>query len=198
MAEDGIADFGVAKRKAARHLGYSEKDALPSNDEVEAELRTYQSLFQREELIERLDAMRTVALRVMRQWERYHPHLCGPAWRGTAGREHNIEIELFVDDEKTVQIQLLGQGIPFDTMEHPHFNPALSRRITALTLEYDGFLVRLSLYRTDDLRGALKPEASGLPARGNAAAVLQLLEQKPEAAQTDARRTMQRQSRHPL
>ena len=186
MAEDGIADFGAAKRKAARHLGYSDKDALPSNDEVEVELRTYQSLFQRDEQFARLDAMRTVACDVMRRWEKYHPHLSGPAWSGTAGRESIVEIELFVDDEKTIQIQLLGLDIPFETAEHAHFNRTLTRRITALTVEYDGFLVRLSLYRTDDLRGAVKPDASGRPARGDIAAVAQLREQAREEAQLGA------------
>ena len=182
MAEDGIADFGAAKRKAARHLGYSDKDALPSNDEVEIELRTYQSLFQRDEQRERLEAMRTVALDVMRRWEKYHPHLSGPAWNGTAGRESIVEIELFVDDEKTIQIQLLGLDIPFETAEHAHFNRTLTRRITALTVEYDEFLVRLSLYRTDDLRGAVQLDASGRPRRGDIAAVAQLREQAREEA----------------
>ena len=186
MAEDGIADFGAAKRKAARHLGYSDKDALPSNDEVEIELRTYQGLFQRDEQRERLEAMRTVALDVMQRWEKYHPRLSGPAWNGTAGRESIVEIELFVDDEKTIQIQLLGLDIPLETTEHMHFNRALTRRITALTLEHDGFLVRLSLYRTDDLRGAVKPDASGGPARGDLAAVAQLREQAREEAQLGA------------
>jgi len=186
MAEDGIADFGAAKRKAARHLGYSDKDALPSNDEVEAELRTYQSLFQRDEQRERLKAMRTVALDVMRRWEKYHPHLTGPAWNGTASREGVVDIELFVDDEKTIQIQLLGLGIPFETAERAHFNQALTRHITALTVEYDGFLVRLSLYRTDDLRGAVKADASGRPARGDIAAVARWREQAREEDQFGA------------
>ena len=39
MAEDGISDFGFAKRKAARQLGASDADALPTNAEIEAELR---------------------------------------------------------------------------------------------------------------------------------------------------------------
>src|SRR5512145_2523722 len=39
MAEDGIDDFALAKRKAARQLGVTEAQALPGNDEIEAELR---------------------------------------------------------------------------------------------------------------------------------------------------------------
>src|SRR5690554_1902322 len=47
MAEDGIADFGFAKRKAARQLGLPEKtEALPTNAEIEAELRAWQALYQ--------------------------------------------------------------------------------------------------------------------------------------------------------
>jgi len=38
MAEDGIDDFALAKRKAAKQLGVVESQALPGNDEIEAEL----------------------------------------------------------------------------------------------------------------------------------------------------------------
>ena len=46
MAEDGIEDFAMAKRKAARQLGASDTQSLPNNDEIETELRLYQSLYQ--------------------------------------------------------------------------------------------------------------------------------------------------------
>ena len=36
MAEDGIDDFALAKRKAARQLGASDTESLPRNDEIEA------------------------------------------------------------------------------------------------------------------------------------------------------------------
>jgi hypothetical protein len=39
MAEVGIADYGLAKRTAARQLGAPETDELPNNAEIEAELR---------------------------------------------------------------------------------------------------------------------------------------------------------------
>jgi hypothetical protein len=37
MAEDGISDFGFAKRKAARQLGAGPRDDLPTNSEIETE-----------------------------------------------------------------------------------------------------------------------------------------------------------------
>jgi len=50
MAEDGIDDFALAKRKAVRQLGLEGgRLALPGNDEIEAELRAYRSLYQVEE-----------------------------------------------------------------------------------------------------------------------------------------------------
>ena len=48
MAEDGIADYHHAKRKAARQLGLPENTAYPDNAEVEAELRAYRGLYQEE------------------------------------------------------------------------------------------------------------------------------------------------------
>src|SRR5882672_10923216 len=54
MAEDGIDDFALAKRKAARQVGAVEGEALPANDEIEAELRSYLALYQAEEHPERL------------------------------------------------------------------------------------------------------------------------------------------------
>ena len=58
MAEDGIEDFAMAKRKAARQLGADDTQSLPNNDEIEAELRMYQSLYQGEEQRERLRHLR--------------------------------------------------------------------------------------------------------------------------------------------
>ena len=49
MAEDGIADFTLAKRKAARQLGLTDNAPLPDNAEVEAALRDYQELYQGDE-----------------------------------------------------------------------------------------------------------------------------------------------------
>ncbi|HEU4645360.1 MAG TPA: hypothetical protein VFS80_07330, partial [Burkholderiales bacterium] len=58
MAEDGIDDFALAKRKAARQLGAPDTEALPANHEVEAELRAYRALYQAEEHSERIAELR--------------------------------------------------------------------------------------------------------------------------------------------
>lgn len=114
MATDGINDFGFAKRKAARQLGVSHSEALPTNQEVEAALRDYQSVFQEDEQRDRLTLLRREALEWMRVLARFHPYLTGPTLDGSAGRYAETEIELFVDSGKDVETFLLNRGISFE------------------------------------------------------------------------------------
>jgi hypothetical protein len=84
MAEDGVEDFALAKRKAARQLGAEDTQSLPKNEEIEAELRAYQSLYQGEEQRERIQYLRRCALDAMQLLERFRPYLAGPVLSGTA------------------------------------------------------------------------------------------------------------------
>jgi hypothetical protein len=45
ISEEGISDYLFAKKKAARILSYSDKDPLPSNEQIDYELKIYQSIF---------------------------------------------------------------------------------------------------------------------------------------------------------
>ena len=45
IAEDGIEDYAAAKRKAARQAGVPDTRQLPTNDEIDAALRTHQTLY---------------------------------------------------------------------------------------------------------------------------------------------------------
>ncbi len=123
MAEDGIADYGLAKRKAARNLGAPDSEALPTNQEVEEELRAYQAVFQEEELRERIGVLRRCALDMMLQLEQFHPYLTGPALDGTAGRYAEAEIDLFADSAKDVEIFLLDRGFNFEHAGNPRNTP---------------------------------------------------------------------------
>jgi len=117
MAEDGIADYGLAKRKAARALGASESESLPTNDEIETELRAYQALYQEDEHPERLREMRQAALEVMELLADFRPYLTGAVLDGTAGRYSEVEIELFADSSKDVEIMLLSRNISYEIAE---------------------------------------------------------------------------------
>jgi hypothetical protein len=113
MAEDGISDYGLAKRKAARQLGAPETEALPNNAEIEVELRAYQAIYQGEEQQERLRHLRAAALSLMRLLETFTPYLTGPVLDGTAGRFAQVELLLFPDSAKAVEIFLLDRDIEY-------------------------------------------------------------------------------------
>ncbi|MBS3916452.1 MAG: nucleotidyltransferase [Sulfuritalea sp.] len=147
MAEDGIDDYGLAKRKAARQLGAPETEALPNNAEIEAELRTYQAFYQEDELRERLREMRRTAVEVMRLLEPFRPYLIGPVLDGTAGRYAAIELEAFPDSAKEVEIFLLNHGIKFDQNQPRRGGAEVPECV--VTFDSGDFTVRLSLYEPD-------------------------------------------------
>lgn len=144
MAEDGINDYGYAKRKAARALGVGEGEALPTNEEVQAELRIYQSLYQEDEMRERLQEMRQTALEVMDNFAEFRPYLTGAVLDGTAGRASSVEIDLFADSAKDVEIALLSQQIPYRSSEPRRHGPDTPE--TLLHLEWGDVPVTLAVY----------------------------------------------------
>lgn len=176
MAEDGISDFGVAKRKAARSLGAGEGETLPTNEEIETELRAWQSLYQEDEQRERVHDLRATALEVMQLLTEFNPYLTGGALDGTAGRYSAVEIDLFADSSKDVEIALLSHGIAYDTMDN--------RRVgidTQLCLEWNELPVLISVFPLMAERQQPKnPHGGRGRHRGRAEAVLELLREAPK------------------
>ena len=111
IAEDGITDFHLAKRKAARQLGLAEHVAFPDNAEVEAELRAYRSLYQGDEHEALIAELRQEALDLLELLVGFNPYLTGSVLEGTAGENSRIDILLFSDSAKEVEIFLLNRGI---------------------------------------------------------------------------------------
>ena len=144
MAEDGISDFGFAKRKAARQLGVTLAEALPNNSEIETELRAWQSLYQDEEQIERLREMRLAAVDIMRLLEPFRPYLVGGALDGTAGRYSELDLELYPESAKEVEIFLINLDIPYEHRESRR--PAPHAPEAVLSFDWDDVPVRLSIY----------------------------------------------------
>lgn len=144
MAEDGIADYGLAKRKAARQLGVPNTEALPNNGEIEAELRAYQDIYQEGEHKARLLEMRRAAAEAMRLLEPYRPYLTGPVLDGTAGRYAEIELEAFPDSSKEIEIFLLNKGIHFEQDEPKKIGSETPECV--LTFDQSEMPIRLSVF----------------------------------------------------
>ncbi len=129
IAEDGM-EYGAAKRKAVRQLGLPESFPLPGNAEIESAVRDYHALYQEEEQGEQLAALRCTAIELMHRLAPFSPWLTGSVLEGTAGRHSHIDILLFPDSAKDVEIFLLDQGIAFR-----HGNPKNERVEAVFVLE---------------------------------------------------------------
>ena len=161
MAEDGIDDFALAKRKAAKQLGAADSQALPGNDEIEAELRAYLALYQAEEHPQRVGELRELALDAMRALEQFRPYLTGPILKGTAGPYAEIDLQLFPESSKEVELFLLECNIPFSTQETRRYSGDRVHAVSVLLLLWQDTPLRLSVFDPRDERVALKTSQAG-------------------------------------
>lgn len=182
IAEEGL-DYARAKRKAAQALlGAGTRCSLPDNESVERELRRYLTTFEAEDLRRRLAALRALALELMARLERFDPYLVGAVLNGTATAHSDIQLHLFTDSAKEVELFLLDAGIDFEADPAlPHRDPAgpveelrfvLPARSPALPARVG---VVLSVHDTDAIRVAPRlrssdPALHPVEASGRAAA----------------------------
>lgn len=141
LAEDGFTDYGSAKRKAARGLGLPENSGLPDDSEVEAELRIRQRLFLGDEQAERIRTLRIIAAEMIDNLQRFNVYLTGSVADGSAGRHAEIDLQLFTDSAKDVEIFLLNSGIDFR-----HSVPRSDRAEAVISIDHDGVVVNLVIY----------------------------------------------------
>lgn len=161
MAEDGILDYDTAKRKAARQSGAPDTHNLPTNSEVERELRTYQALFQGTEQAERLHTLRTEALEMMHLLRDFTPSLTGAVLDGTAARHSSINLHVFADSLKDVEMFLLNRKIPYTTSEKSFRFGDEGRMFPVFILEGNSSEIELAVFSVDDLRQAPRNPVGG-------------------------------------
>lgn len=187
VVEEGM-EYGPAKRKAARSLGRSRPADLPGNDAVEDAVREYISVFCADTQPAELAALRGLALRWMERLAEFRPHLSGAAWRGTATRLSALHLDLYCDDTKSAEIELINQGVDYDVGSLP--SPRGGEPVDMLSLASwcpeldDHVTLFLAIRDLDDLRGALKPDATGRTLRGDLGALRRRMAE--DAADTEA------------
>lgn len=164
VVEEG-AEYALAKRRALKELGLSPANApLPSNEQLESEVRDYLRLFCSQTQPLELLALRETALQWMKKLEAFRPHLSGAVWRGSATRLNDIYIQLFCDDSKEAEIALLNQRVVFDVRVAQGFT---GREVDVLSLSEhcqglnEAVGIHLLIYDHDDLRGALASPGRG-------------------------------------
>jgi hypothetical protein len=181
IAEEGL-DYASAKRKAARQVTGQARVAgewLPDNDQIEEEIREYQSLFQADTQPAVLRRLRQIAIEWMKRLAPFNPYLTGAVLNGTAGEHSDVHLQVFCDNPKEVAIYLLNANVQYDVSESRHFGgrgdvETLSFLWRAARDE-ERVGVHIALYDTDDLRGAVRADGRGRAARANVDVVEALL-----------------------
>ncbi len=176
IVEEGL-EYGAAKKRAARDLGANTR-GLPDNDEIEDAVHEYISIFCADTQPKELLALRQLAVTWMERMSAFRPFLSGAVWQGTATRLSDIYIQLFCDDSKSAELEMINQSADYDAHSITGFN---GKTVDMLSLnsfsdslqEYIG--VHFVIYDYDDLRGAMKPDSKGRAPRGNLQAVSALL-----------------------
>ena len=178
VVEEGL-EYGPAKRRALKVLGLPPKTPLPNNDQVEAQVREYIEIFCADTQPLELMALRQHALIWMNRLAAYRPYLGGAVWHGTATRLSDIYLQLFCDDAKSTEIELINQGVEFEarTVNGLHGEPVEALSIHSFCKELGEEIgVHLLINDYDDVRGALKLDGQGRSPRGDAEAVKRLIE----------------------
>ncbi len=166
MAEDGVDDVELAKRKAAHQLNLPEWIGLPTSQAVYDALRTHQAIFQDSEQRARIHILRTEALYWMALLSDFHPYLTGSVLDGTAGRYSMIDILLYPDSDKDVEIFLLNQNIPYTFAR-----PRNERTSAVLQVERNDLTTNLVIYPAHDERVVFRKHDGSVRERARAEVV---------------------------
>lgn len=178
MAEDGIEDYALAKRKAARQSGMSDTRELPTNEEIDEALRAYREIYHRDQHRDQLRALREAAVRAMRALERFNPYLTGPVLSGNAGKYAGVSLQLFTDSAKAVELYFIDRRIPYRTAQSRLYCGGEMLAAPVYTVTDDGIEIELTVLSPRELRGSLRTSAEGKNIeRAKLPAVEQLLEQ---------------------
>ncbi len=166
MAEHGIRDFFVAKRKAAERFGVTDGAVLPKNTEIESALVEYQRLFGGASHEQSLHAQRSAALLAMRRLQAFEPRLVGPVLSGTATAHSDVQLHLFAETPESVAISLMDQGIRHEiTARRVKMNAERVLEYPGVRFEINDHAIEATVFPTDGIRQAPASPVDGRPMR---------------------------------
>lgn len=178
MAEDGVEDYGLAKKKAARQAGIADSRQLPGNEEIDVALKAYRGLYHADDHRARLTELREIAVRAMTELEKFNPHLIGNVLNGNAGKYAGIELQLFTDDAKAVETFLINRGIEYEAGQVSLYSGEARITVSTYTMTGEGAQIELTVLSPRDARMPLKTSPNGRAIeRAKLAAVEALLAQ---------------------
>jgi hypothetical protein len=189
ILDEGVRDYGLAKRKAADHLGLDARRELPTNAEIEQAVlernRLFESPATRREYRNRLEA----AAVVMDRLDALQPRLVGPLLLGILEPQPIINLHGFAETVEEVIIELADRGITTRTGERHYGRGGRNIRMPYLSFRGpEGLDIELTVFPPDGLRQAPPSPIDGKPMRRlNLAGVRELLDRTETASFQDRR-----------
>jgi hypothetical protein len=176
MVEDGIENYALAKKKAARQAGVADTRHLPGNNEIDDALKNYQQTFHADDLRDRLQELREKAVRAMQELAEFNPHLCGSVLSGSAGKYADINLQLFTDDAKAVELFLIGRDVDYKPGQTSLYSGEARITVPVFTMNDEGTDIEIAVLSPRDARVPLKTSLAGEAIeRAKLAAVEELL-----------------------
>ena len=166
MAEHGIQDYYVAKRKAAERYGVIDGAFLPKNTEIEAALRSYQRLFGGRQHERSLQEQRRVALQAMQLLRDFEPRLVGPVLNGSATEYADIQLHVFSDSAEAIAMHLMDRRFEYEVFERRiRLSPERQLLVPSLRFTMGSETIDAFVFPRDGIRQAPVSPVDGKPMR---------------------------------
>lgn len=120
VSEHG-GDLLIAKRKAAERVGCHDARCMPSNEEIETAIQTYQRVFSTDQQKSTLADIQNKAIEAMIFFERFKPKILGALVNGTATIHSTIYLHLYTDHAEEVDWYLMENKIPHDAFNKTYY-----------------------------------------------------------------------------
>ena len=117
IIEHGIANYHVAKIKAAERMSMTDRGSLPSNLEIEGAISERLKLFDHETHLDLLRVLRKSALSAMELLTLFTPRLVGPVLHGTAAANSAVNLHVFSDSAELVALRLQENNLKYQLYE---------------------------------------------------------------------------------
>jgi hypothetical protein len=159
MIEGGIADFGLAKRKAAERFGVRAAGALPSNAQIQECVAERQRIFEPATHDRHLAELRRGAAEVMEFLAPFHPRLVGSVLAGTPTINATIELHVFADSPEDVAALLERRGHAWrDTQRRFRFGGQKNAQVPVFSFMHGDDIVDLAVFpETGEREAPLSP-----------------------------------------
>ena len=148
ILENGIQDYGLAKRKAAQRHGVDSMSILPRNIEIENNILEWHHNVDKNNTIVHLVEMRYLALKIMDIVKDFSPRLVGSVYSGSASFNSPVEIHVFTDVLEDLIIILEKENIQFKNFQKRHqFHRNSRLNIPGFSFDIEDIVIHLMVFR---------------------------------------------------